>query len=160
MSLRDRVRRIGQKGRINQFLNDLEEGKYDPNYSEPEAEPTSPISPSKENKEDATAEENGVNNTEAVKSDEKKEDEEFGMDADEEAADNDTNKPDANGKGLYDGKRVPRSDEVAVYPDGNQVMIRTIPPDIGRVKLESVSPCSAFLVVHPNSSFWFVDVGH
>jgi hypothetical protein len=26
-----------------------------------------------------------------------------------------------------------------VMPEGNQVMIRTIPPDIGRVKLEDVS---------------------
>ncbi|KAF9520769.1 hypothetical protein BS47DRAFT_1370307 [Hydnum rufescens UP504] len=31
-----------------------------------------------------------------------------------------------------------RDDEVSVLPEGNQVLIRTIPPDIGRVKLERI----------------------
>lgn len=75
-----------------------------------------------------------------VKSEDKKDEDDFGltMDGEEEAADNGDIKMDMNGKGAFDGKRTLRSDEVSVMPEGNQVMIRTIPPDIGRVKLENV----------------------
>ena len=34
--------------------------------------------------------------------------------------------------------RVGKEEEASVLPDGNQIMIRTIPPDIGREALESV----------------------
>jgi hypothetical protein len=40
---------------------------------------------------------------------------------------------------MNDNKRNNRGEEISVPPEGNQVMIRTIPPDIGRVKLEEVS---------------------
>jgi hypothetical protein len=52
----------------------------------------------------------------------------------------DGDKLDANGKSLENGKRDnrDRGEEVSVAPEGHQIMIRTIPPDIGRVKLETV----------------------
>ncbi len=37
-----------------------------------------------------------------------------------------------------ESKRTHREENVSVLPEGNEVMIRTIPPDIGRVKLEEV----------------------
>jgi len=137
VTLRTRVRKTGWKGRTNQFLSDLEEGKFDPNISETEAEPSSPISPTaireKENSEAPDASD--------VKTEDKKDDDDFGLtiDGDEEAADNGDIKTDINGKGIFDGKRALRSDEISVMPEGNQVMIRTIPPDIGRVKLETAT---------------------
>ena len=79
----------------------------------------------------------------------KKDEDDFGlnMDGDEEAADNGDIKLDINGKGSVDGKRAPRSDELSVMPEGNQVMIRTIPPDIGRVKLENVRLCKIYTLL-------------
>ncbi|TDL29176.1 hypothetical protein BD410DRAFT_779501 [Rickenella mellea] len=138
VNLRMRVKKIGRKGRLNQFLNDLAEGKFDPKPDEPE--PSSPSVHSKEVKEEeGAAGENGATEDAVVEVEVKKEDGDFGgMDVDEEAADNDVSKPGMNGKGPDDSGRLPRSDEVAVFPEGNQVMIRTIPPDIGRVKLEGV----------------------
>ena len=52
----------------------------------------------------------------------------------------DGDKLDANGKGTENGRKDnrDRGEEVSVAPEGHQVMIRTIPPDIGRVKLETV----------------------
>jgi hypothetical protein len=65
------------------------------------------------------------------------------MKVDEDVAievEEDGDKLDANGKGLENGRRDSRDrgEEVSVAPEGHQVMIRTIPPDIGRVKLETV----------------------
>jgi len=138
VSLRTRVRKSGWKGRTNLFLTDLEEGKFDTNLAETEAEPSSPISPT------ATREKDNFEAPDAAgegKPEDKKEDDDFGlaMDGEEEAADNGDIKMDMNGKGVFDGKRALRSDEVSVMPEGNQVMIRTIPPDIGRVKLENAT---------------------
>ena len=49
-------------------------------------------------------------------------------------------KLDANVQSVENGKRDnrDRGEEVSVAPEGHQIMIRTIPPDIGRVKLETV----------------------
>ncbi|KAK7061319.1 hypothetical protein R3P38DRAFT_2828809 [Favolaschia claudopus] len=65
----------------------------------------------------------------------------FNMNVDEDLpADTDANRLDANGKNASNAANNKRSsdrgDEVSVMPEGNQVMIRTIPPDIGRMKLE------------------------
>ncbi len=143
MSLRTRVRKSGWKGRTNLFLTDLEEGKFDTNLAETEAEPSSPISPT------ATREKDNFEAPGEGKPEDKKEDDEFGlaMDGEEEAADNGDIKMDMNGKGVFDGKRALRSDEVSVMPEGNQVMIRTIPPDIGRVKLENVCLKDCFMLI-------------
>lgn len=131
--LRIRVRKEGWKGQQNAFLHDLESGKFDPDMNESEPEPTSPIKESVSNGEVSSKETNG-NAVEDSKGDE---DIQFNVDGDDEGGDNDANR-DANGKSGNDNKRSNRAEEMSAMPEGNQVMIRTIPPDIGRVKLEEV----------------------
>jgi hypothetical protein len=131
--LRTRVRKEGWKGRLITFLQDLEAGKFD-NPNEPE--PTSPV---KENPQNGETETNG---TASVAEKPTADDEmQFNMDADDDGQDNDGNRAETNGRTSSDKKRGTdqRLDETSVLPEGNQVMIRTIPPDIGRVKLEEVS---------------------
>ncbi|KAJ7667573.1 hypothetical protein DFH06DRAFT_1280528 [Mycena polygramma] len=139
-NLRKRVRKEGWKDRINTFLLDLEAGKFDPDLNEPEVE-----SPVKENgtsngdsaippASDNVANPNG---TAAPISEEPKasgddDDMQFNMNVEEDPAEADANRPDCQRQ----ERRSDRGDEVSVMPEGNQVMIRTIPPDIGRVKLE------------------------
>lgn len=134
MTLRTRVRKIGWKGRINQFVTELDNGLFDPNLDDAEVEPSSPVSPT------AARASLHPDPTDA-KVEAKKEEDVFGMlmGGDEEAADNGDIKMDSPGKGVFDGRRNLRTDEVSVMPDGIQIMIRTIPPDIGRVKLETVT---------------------
>ncbi|KAI5122188.1 hypothetical protein M0805_007085 [Coniferiporia weirii] len=135
-NLRSRVRKVGWRGRMNQFVNDLEDGKFDKTLNESEPESSEPIK-----EEGLAAPESGaVDDSGSVKQEDvvKNEDEfGMGMEGEEEAADNAGDiKADANGKASLDAKR-PGKDEISVMPEGNQVMIRTIPPDIGRVKLEA-----------------------
>lgn len=122
-------------------MHDLEGGKFDPDFNEPttDAEPTSPI------KEEANGdgETNGHSIVAPTAEDTKAgvgDDETFQMDAEEEGGDADTSRVEANGKSSFKTERngAARGEEVSVAPEGNQVMIRTIPPDIGRVKLEEV----------------------
>lgn len=117
---------------MNQFLNELEEGKFDAGADEPEP-PSSPI------KEDVDGGGTGAQGS-AKQDDSAKNEDEFGIGLEnEEAADNAGDpKIDSNGKASYDAK-TPGKDEISVLPEGIQIMIRTIPPDIGRVKLETVS---------------------
>ena len=136
-SLRQRVRKEGWKGRINAFLVDLEAGKFDPEPLDTEHEQTS------QPKENATSmdipppESNGTTGEEqkGMGGDEEMQ---FTLEPEEENVDNDPGRPEANGKSSFDNKRTNRGDEISVMPEGNQVMIRTIPPDIGRIKLEEV----------------------
>ena len=138
-NLRARVRKEGWKGRFNTFLDDLETGKFDPDVNEDDAEPTSPL------KESAGAEGADANgDTATISSEEVKpvaggdDDMQFNVDVDEESGDHDAARAETNGKFSVDNRRNTRGEEVSVPPEGNQVMIRTIPPDIGRVKLEEV----------------------
>jgi hypothetical protein len=136
-TLRTRVRKEGWKGRLNSFLFDLETGKFDLEFNEPDAEPSSPMKESATNGENVTADINGA----GVSAEESKpsggDDEmQFNMDPEEDGGDNDANRIEPNGKASSDNKRTIRGEEISVPPEGNQVMIRTIPPDIGRVKLE------------------------
>ncbi|KAJ7666549.1 hypothetical protein B0H17DRAFT_1089648 [Mycena rosella] len=145
-NLRKRVRKEGWKDRIDTFLLDLEAGKFDPDLNEPQVE-----SPVKENGsangEASLPSSESVpnpNGTAAPISEEPKaatddDDMQFNMNVDEDHTEADTSRADANGKSAANNnnnKRTDRGDEVSVMPEGNQVMIRTIPPDIGRVKLE------------------------
>ncbi|KAH0586933.1 hypothetical protein H2248_005767 [Termitomyces sp. 'cryptogamus'] len=130
-SLRMRVRKGGWKGRLDTFLLDLESGKFDPVLSEPELEPSSPMKENVVNGE-STIEANGQGEEKPSVVDD---DMQFNVDGDEEPGDNDASRADASGKNIAD-KRSNRGEEVSVPPEGNQVMIRTIPPDIGRLKLE------------------------
>ena len=145
VNLRARTRREGWKGRESSFLLDLEAGKFDPDFNEPvpEAEPTSPIKENPANGESSvTMETNGT----TVPAEEPKtgggDDEMQFNDAEEEAGDNtgdnETSRIEPNGKPFGKNERFTRGEEISVPPEGNQVMIRTIPPDIGRVKLEDV----------------------
>jgi hypothetical protein len=142
-NLRIRVRKEGWKGRLNAFLDDVESGKFDHDVNENDAEPASPIKESAgvEGAADANSD------TALIASEEIKpitggdDDMQFNADVDEDSGDHDALRTEANGRSSFDNRRNTRGEEVSVPPEGNQVMIRTIPPDIGRVKLEEVS-CS------------------
>ncbi|THH33570.1 hypothetical protein EUX98_g514 [Antrodiella citrinella] len=137
--LRARVRKVGWRGRVDNFLLDLDSGKYDPELQGPEEEEAATSSPTK----DSTT--NGVGatgNATATESEDVKpniggDDEmQFNNEAEDDNNEQDGNRGDASGRS-FDARRGKSTDEIAVEPDGNQVMIRTIPPDIGRVKLEN-----------------------
>lgn len=158
VNLRTRVRKVGWKGRVDAFLMDLEAGNFDPDLNEPVLEAASVVKENTTNGESAT---NGVPadvSMSAVVPEESKpvantgDDEmQFNVEPEEEQGDNDTSRIDANGKFSNDPKRPNRGEEMSIPPEGNQVMIRTIPPDIGRVKLEEV--CSLLLLrLHKCSS--------
>ena len=145
VNLRMRVRKEGWRGRVDAFLSDLESGTFDPDLREPEAEPSSPVK-EKANGDAAT------DGNAAAEEDNKPsgEDDMQFNDVDDEAGDHDTSRADINGKSSTDRKRVDRGEEVSVPTEGNQVMIRTIPPDIGRVKLEEVSNFRLYSVLYLN----------
>jgi hypothetical protein len=148
MSLRTRTRREGWKGREITFLHDIEAGKFDPDFNESvsEVESTLPVKENPANGDGAAVmETNGsvsATRVEEPKASGADDDMQFNMDAEEEggdnAGDNDTSRVEANGKPSSKTERITRGEEISVPPEGNQVMIRTIPPDIGRVKLEDV----------------------
>lgn len=133
------MRKEGWKGRLDTFLFDLESGKFDPDFRESEAEHGSSMKENATNGENVTGDANGAPvATEDSKTGGGDDDMQFNMEAEEDGADHDANRAETNGKVSLDNKRVNRGEEISVPPEGNQVMIRTIPPDIGRVKLEEV----------------------
>lgn len=156
VQMRARVRKVGWQGRMETAVLDIESGKFDPDLNEPELEPESVSPPTRDNA--ANGEASITNGTEPAKSpvvttnaEESKpngpaEDEmQFNVEAEDEAADQDANRGEMNGKQSIDARRLAnRGEEVSIPPEGNQVMIRTIPPDIGRQKLEEVSKRYAF----------------
>ncbi|CCM03367.1 uncharacterized protein FIBRA_05497 [Fibroporia radiculosa] len=143
-SLRTRVRKVGWRGRMDAFLLDLETGKFDPDLNEPEPDVASPTKDSAPSG-DTTSNAVDASSTQAGHVEEQKpainagggdDDMQFNVEAEDEGGDNEANRLDTNGKASSDPKRNSRGEEVSVLPEGNQVMIRTIPPDIGRMKLE------------------------
>ncbi|GAW02170.1 arsenite-resistant protein asr2 [Lentinula edodes] len=122
--LRQRVRKEGWKGRLNTFLLDLETGKYDPDMNE------SVDANESTGSKDANGEELHIDGLGEALKPSGDDDIPFHMDAEDEVG------ADTNGKSASDNRRWNNAEEIAVPPEGNQVMIRTIPPDIGRVKLE------------------------
>ncbi|KAI0002946.1 hypothetical protein BJV74DRAFT_876354 [Russula compacta] len=124
--LRKRVRKEGWRGRLNTFLENLDGGLFDPQSGNL----YQPSSPAKDDQE-AQPDHDGL----APVDESMKVDEDVIIEVEEEG-----DKLDANGKGVENGKKDSRDrgEEVSVAPEGHQVMIRTIPPDIGRVKLETV----------------------
>ena len=148
VQMRTRVRKVGWKGRQDAFLLDLESGKFDPDLHEPEPEVEPTPTPAKETANGDAAATNGGDPAKSplvtVKEEETKptvgDDEmQFNVEGDDDAADQDAARGEANGKLSADAKRLAnRGEEVSIPPEGNQVMIRTIPPDIGRQKLEEV----------------------
>ncbi|KAI9066390.1 hypothetical protein FKP32DRAFT_1673915 [Trametes sanguinea] len=148
-AMRTRVRKIGWRGRMDTFVLDLESGKFDPDLNEPSPE-TPAAAKENANGETAANGASGAGEANAASTEETKpaappageEDMQFNVEAEEDAADNDAN------RGGDRNRRPPanRGEEVAVPPEGNQVMIRTIPPDIGRAKLEeSISKLPGFI---------------
>lgn len=134
LALRHRVRKDGWKGRLNIFIQDLELGKFDPDLNELESEPAFGA----QHKDSAVSGDVGeiVVSTEEVKI-AADDDMQFAMDAEEDTGEHDANRVE-NGKVATEHKRNNRGEEISIPPEGNQVMIRTIPPDIGRFKLEEV----------------------
>ncbi|KAI0677002.1 hypothetical protein C8Q78DRAFT_960315 [Trametes maxima] len=141
-AMRTRVRKIGWRGNMDTFILDLESGKFDPDLSEPAPEVVSKDTngePSAPNGTSGDAAAEDVKPTPAAGGDE---DAQFNADAEEDAGDNDANR----GANKTKTPAANRGEEVAVPPEGNQVMIRTIPPDIGRAKLEeTISKLSGFI---------------
>ncbi|KAH7888102.1 hypothetical protein F5I97DRAFT_1865687 [Phlebopus sp. FC_14] len=136
IALRHRVRREGWRGRLNTFLSDLEEGRFDPDLDERDSEPAKETTSSG----DASMAPLGEPKNTAD------DDIQFAMDGEEDAGDHEASRVEINGKGTTDNKRNNRGEEISVLPESNQVMIRTIPPDIGRLKLEEAcSKISGFM---------------
>jgi hypothetical protein len=135
--LRKRVRKEGWRGRLNTFLESLDAGLFDPQPGNL----YQPSSPAKQSvifkKDEARDDQEALPDHDGLApvDESMKVDEDVIVEAEEEG-----DKLDANGKGVENGKRDSRDrgEEVSVAPEGHQVMIRTIPPDIGRVKLETV----------------------
>jgi len=109
--LRARVRREGLNGTIDQFMLELEAGKHDPGQSPSQAMDTDDAPPTTQETQD--------------------EDDTMGG---EEEPTKQNVKP-TNG---HPAKPV-NVGEISIMPSGPQLMIRTIPPDIGRFKLEQAS---------------------
>lgn len=135
---------------MNAFLSDLESGKCDPDLNEPrqDAEPLSPLVSKDGAVNGDAAQTNGsAGEANVIPEDSKPSGSaddamQFNVEPDEDTNEQDVGRADANGNGrqVSDSKRpVDRGEELSIPPEGNQVMIRTIPPDIGRVKLEEVS---------------------
>jgi len=120
-NLRQRVRKEGWKNRTQQFLKDLEQGVYDPQNQKQESEDKS------------TAEEKPAE--EAPPAEEL---EPVDEDMPENGPDSSIKDAGASANSRQNGNlgRLPREDDVLVMPEGNQIAIRTIPPDIGRQKIE------------------------
>ena len=134
------MRKEGWKGRLNTFLDDVESGKFDHDVDENDVEATPPTKESTgaEGAPDANSDTAPIPLEEIKPVIGGDDDMQFNADVDEESGDHDTLRTEANGKSSFDNRRNTRGEEVSVPPEGNQVMIRTIPPDIGRVKLEEV----------------------
>ena len=141
VNLRLRVRRDGWLGRISNFIHQLDEGQHDPILGQPEKSmpEASPSSPNGDTE---------IPSTEEVKVDETAEGEDETPSGDNTAPSNGHSNGKKTGGPEPDSLRIKlRDDEVSVLPEGNQVLIRTIPPDIGRVKLERVSATCEWFVV-------------
>ncbi|KAI0347426.1 hypothetical protein BDW22DRAFT_1322672 [Trametopsis cervina] len=149
VQLRARVRKEGWRGLENTFIADIETGKYDPvpNEIEPEGTPSSPTAKQEPAANGSAAHANdagsadpaSVSASEEAKPGVSADDTmQFNVEPEDEGGDQDAARGDTNGVRQTSDSRRPadRGEEVSIPPEGNQVMIRTIPPDIGRVKLE------------------------
>jgi SERRATE/Ars2, N-terminal domain len=157
VSLRMRLRKEGWSGRLNTFFLDLEAGKFDPDFTEPEQDS---ISPAKEAPTNGASSENpeislGPAGAEETKNIVAGDEDMQNVDVEDEAGENEAGRPETNGRGLKDSKHNNRGEEVSVMPEGNQVMIRTIPPDIGRLRLEEVSLLNLIHVTSHLNAFFF-----
>lgn len=109
--LRARVRKEGLNGTIDQFILELEAGKHDPGQSPGQVMDTDDTAPTTQETQD----------------------EDDTMGGEEEST-----KPKIKPTNGHPAKLI-NPGEISIMPSGPQLMIRTIPPDIGRIKLEQVS---------------------
>lgn len=162
VNLRLRVRREGWDGRIDKFVDSLLEGKFDNVIDSQEVaratldQKTNDTKPSNGDKDPVVAEPSGetqdadMTNGNDEHTEEAKQDEGDGNEDSEGVAKGDSvvqngvakenggpSKP-APVLGIDNKQEKFEEEEVTVEAEGNQVLIRTIPPDIGRVKLERV----------------------
>lgn len=107
--LRARIRKEGLNGTIDQFILELETGKHDPGQTSSQVMDTDDMVPSTQETQD---EDDTMGEEEPTKQ----------------------NTTPTNG---HPTKPV-NPGEISIMPSGPQLMIRTIPPDIGRIKLEQV----------------------
>ncbi|KAI0091876.1 hypothetical protein BDY19DRAFT_927237 [Irpex rosettiformis] len=144
VQLRARVRKEGWKGHLSAFLAEIETGTYDPDLNESEPAPSSPSVKQESSTNGDATHANGTNavgvaveeSKQAITTDDAMQ---FNVEPDDEGGDQDAARGETNGSGRQnsDSKRpADRGEEISIPPEGNQVMIRTIPPDIGRIKLE------------------------
>ena len=108
--LRARVRKEGLNGTIDQFILELEAGKHDPGQTPSQAMDTDDTAPTTQETQD---EDDTMGEEEPTKQ----------------------NIKSTNGHPT----RPVNPGEISIMPSGPQLMIRTIPPDIGRIKLEQVN---------------------
>jgi SERRATE/Ars2, N-terminal domain len=123
--LRARVRKQGWHGALDHFLDELESGKFD-HIAEAAKTTTATTVASAEKAEPQNGE---IPATVAAEEtpEEKKEDKALKPEDEEDKVDDDV-EWNVNGD----------SDEVVIPHKGHQVMIKTIPPEIGRLRLEPV----------------------
>lgn len=121
--LRARVRKQGWHGALDHFLDDLEAGRFD-HIVEAAKITTTPTVAATEKAEP----QNGEAQTTVAVEETSEEKKELSKPEDEEEKVDDDAEWNANGD----------SDEVVIPHKGHQVMIKTIPPDIGRLRLEPV----------------------
>jgi hypothetical protein len=112
--LRARVRKQGWQGALDNFLAELEAGSFDYIFEIPKTNQPEP-------KNETINEEGNTNGTKEEKTPTRQE-----VEGEESEWANENGKND-------------EIDEVIIPHKGHQVMIKTIPPDIGRLRLEPVS---------------------
>ncbi|KAG8759946.1 hypothetical protein FRC14_004499 [Serendipita sp. 396] len=120
--LRARVRKQGWQGSLDQFVEQLEAGKFDYVFESGNSKPTEQTTTDPQTGEAQDSVKVEVSETTQSEKPEKVEEEEEDGDEDPEWA---------NGK---NGDK----DEVIIPHKGHQVMIKSIPPEIGRLQLEPV----------------------
>ncbi|KZO94909.1 hypothetical protein CALVIDRAFT_565311 [Calocera viscosa TUFC12733] len=145
LSQRTRVRFEGWTGKPDAFLHELEEGKCDPELTlDP---PTAPEEEAEHKHENGVKDEHedvGMEGEQAAKP----ESEDLVSPLKEEAGEEkpdvaEESKPETNGaggdrRGRDSKPRIPPELSVDVQPEGNQLLIRTIPPALPRDKIEEV----------------------
>lgn len=146
MDLRTRVRKNGLKGKINDFIHALQDGKYDPSLemeSVPLASAGNGASTWGDNGEQAKEEQPDADVSGMMDEGRVEDDLDINM-FDQEGNGEPTAGGTASGSVATNGHNkvllgtTGSVEEVSVEPEGVQIMIRTIPPDIGRLKIEEV----------------------
>lgn len=126
LDLRNRVRKTGWEGAIDKWVSELEEGKHDP-VPDPATPAIAHSSSTPANGNGAavapTGGETNDNPSKSGPSETPKR---------EDQDERDDESGDERERGPQDG------DEIIIPQKGHQIMIKTIPPDIGRLRLEPV----------------------